>query len=611
MKKVLSLVLAVAMLLSMATAVGAIKFDDVNDNYSWAVEAIEELSEEGVITGYEDGTFKPGKSITRQEAITLFSKALGASAETNQAIVDFAYGIYEGDLEDCKDSYAVKQGAYLVYRKVLTVDEVISYLSEENRNLELKRYEAATLIAKALGADTWLKNNKDVDKTLSYADVDSIPAKYVDYVFYTTTLGIMGEMDNNKFGPAEKVTRAQVAVMIKRIADMMEFEFNGGVITAVDTLNNNITVKTTEEKTIKFVVNNSDAVYVDANRVTLSDLEVGMEAALIFSKGALYQIDAISYTEDETFSGAYKGQVTDNSGTTIKIADVTKEGNPVSNFKLASNAVIFYNGETAEDISVIKVGDYVTAQLSGGLVVRFVAEPKEETITSLKVTEIDATGENGAVLSVVDKNGEETKYLLDNDVTVVRNSAATSITNLVVGDTVTLTLEYGVVSSIKAIGVSKTLEGTVEEITISNATSYITISKDGSSAKYVMARNCSVSVEGETATVYDLRLGSYVKLKTESETVVSVTAEAAESALQVTGTIKTINTSYGLLIVEVQSTSGVATEKQIFVKDTTKILDSLTGKSIALKNLKVGNIITVAGVEKVGVYEANAIMVLQ
>ena len=611
MKKVLSLVLAVAMLLSMATAVGAVKFDDVDDNYSWAKTAIEELSEEGVITGYEDGTFKPGKSITRQEAITLFSKALGASAETNQAIVDFAYGIYEGELEECNDSYAVKQGAYLIYRKVLTVDEVISYLSAENRNLELKRYEAATLIAKALGADAWLKNNKDVDTTLAYADVDSIPAKYVDYVFYTTTLGIMGEMDDNKFGPAEKVTRAQVAVMIKRIADMMEFEFKGGVITAVDTLNNNITVKTAEENTIKFVVNNSDAVYVDANRVSLSDLEAGMEAALIFSKGALYQIDAISYTEDETFSGAYKGQVTDNSGTTVKIADVTKEGAPVSNFKLAANAVIFYNGETAEDISAVKVGDYVTVQLSGGLVVRFVAEPKEETITSLKVTEIDASGVNGAVLTVADKNGEETKYLLSNDVTVVRNSAATSITNLVVGDTVALTLEYGIVASIKATGVSKTLEGTVEEITISNATSYITISKDGSSAKYVMSRNCSVTVEGKAATVYDLRLGSYVKLKTESETVVTITAEATESALQVTGTIKTINTSYGLLIVEVQTTSGVATEKQIFVKDTTKILDSVTGKSIALKNLKVGNIITVAGVEKVGVYEANAIMVLQ
>ena len=348
MKKVLSLLLVVSMLFSMVTAVSAAKFSDVDKNYSWAEEAIEALSADKVITGYEDGTFKPGKSITRQEAITLFSRALGASAESNETIVNFAYGIYEVELEDCADSYAVKQGAYLVYRKVLTIEEVIDYLSNSKRNIPLKRYEAATLIAKALGADAWLKSNEDVDTKLSYSDANSIPARFVDYVFYTTTLGIMGDMGNNKFGPNENVTRAQIAVMIKRIADMMEFEYVGGVVATVDTLNNNLAIKTAGGETIKFVVNNSDAVYIDANRVSLTDIEAGMEIALILSKGTLYQIDAISYTEDESFSGAYKGQFTDNSGTTVKIADMTKEETPVSNFKIAANAVIFVNGETAD-----------------------------------------------------------------------------------------------------------------------------------------------------------------------------------------------------------------------------------------------------------------------
>ena len=133
MKKVLSLLLVVSMLLSVVTVASAAKFSDVDSNYSWAQDAIDTLSEQKVITGYEDGTFKPAKSITRQEAIALFSRALGASAETNETIINFAYGIYEVDLEECADSYAVKQGAYLVYRKVLTIDEVIdSCLKETN-----------------------------------------------------------------------------------------------------------------------------------------------------------------------------------------------------------------------------------------------------------------------------------------------------------------------------------------------------------------------------------------------------------------------------------------------------------------------------------------------
>ena len=610
MKKVLSLLLVVSMLLSLATVAYAAKFSDVDSNYSWAQEAIETLSEDKVITGYEDGTFKPGKSITRQEAIALFSRALGASAETNETIINFAYGIYEVDLEECADSYAVKQGAYLVYRKVLTIDEVISYLSTDRRNETLKRYEAATLIAKALGADAWLKNNEDVDTKLSYADVNNIPAKYVDYVFYTTTLGIMGDMGNNKFGPNEDVTRAQIAVMIKRIADMMEFEYVGGVVATVDTLKNNLTVKTADGETVKFAVSNSDAVYIDANRVSLTDIEAGMEIAIILSKGVLYQIDAISYTEDESFSGSYKGQVTDNSGTTVKIADITKEGAPVSNFKLASNAVIFVNGETAESLKSVSNGDYVTVQLSGGLVVRFTSQAKEETLTGLKITNVNGASADGVVLTVADKNGIETDYIVKDDVYVIKNSTPSAMTDLVVGDTVILTLEYGVVKNIKATGVTKTLEGTIEEITISNATSYITISKDGSKTKYIMSRNCDVTLEGEKVTVYDLRLGAYVKLKTESETVISISSEAVESALQVTGKIKTINVAYNLLVLDIESATGT-TEKQLFLKDTAKIIDSTTGKTLTIKGLKAGNIITAAGTEKLGVYEVNTLMILQ
>lgn len=610
MKKVLSLLLVVSMLLSIATVASAAKFSDVDSNYSWAQEAIETLSEDKVITGYEDGTFKPGKSITKQEAIALFSRALGASAETNETIVNFAHGIYEADLEECAESYAVKQGAYLVYRKVLTIDEVIDYLSENTKNTELKRYEAATLIAKALGADAWLKNNEDVETNLSYADVNDIPAKYVDYVFYTTTLGIMGDMGNNKFGPKENVTRAQIAVMIKRIADMMEFEYVGGVVATVDTLKNNLTVKTADGETVKFAVSNSDAVYIDANRVSLTDIEAGMEIAIILSKGVLYQIDAISYTEDESFSGAYKGQITDNSGTTVKIADITKAGSPVSNFKMAANAVIFINGQATENIKSIANGDYVTVQLSGGLVVRLTSQSKEETLAGLKIKHVDGASAEGVILTVEDKNGVETEYLVKEDVNVIKNSTPSAMTDLVVGDTVILTLEYGVIRTIRATGVTKTLEGTIEEITISNATSYITIAKDGSKTKYIMARNCAVTLEGENVSVYDLRLGAYVKLKTESETVVSISSEAVETALQVTGKIKTVNVAYNLLVLDVETATGTI-EKQLFLKDTAKIIDSVTGKTLTIKGLKVGNIITAAGTEKLGVYEVNTLMILQ
>jgi len=79
----------------------------------------------------------------------------------------------------------------------------------------------------------------------------------------------------------------------------------------------------------------------------------------------------------------------------------------------------------------------------------------------------------------------------------------------------------------------------------------------------------------------------------------------------VTGTIKTINTSYGLVVITYEGLNGQELEKQLFLKDSTKILDTKSGKLLTIKNLNVGNVITAAGTEKLGVYEVSSLMVLQ
>ncbi len=76
MKKVLSLVLVIAMVLSsMSFAFGA-TFEDVSadSNYSKAIGTLAALK---VIDGYDDGTFKPEKTITRAEMAKLMVQLLG------------------------------------------------------------------------------------------------------------------------------------------------------------------------------------------------------------------------------------------------------------------------------------------------------------------------------------------------------------------------------------------------------------------------------------------------------------------------------------------------------------------------------------------------------
>lgn len=49
------------------------KFKDVPETH-WAYKAIEELTEEGILTGYEDGTFKPDQPVTRAEVAAIVSR---------------------------------------------------------------------------------------------------------------------------------------------------------------------------------------------------------------------------------------------------------------------------------------------------------------------------------------------------------------------------------------------------------------------------------------------------------------------------------------------------------------------------------------------------------
>ena len=67
MKKFLSLVLALTMMMSLVTInAGAKEFtDDEDQNYD---EAIAVISEIGVVDGYEDGSFKPQGTLTRGAA---------------------------------------------------------------------------------------------------------------------------------------------------------------------------------------------------------------------------------------------------------------------------------------------------------------------------------------------------------------------------------------------------------------------------------------------------------------------------------------------------------------------------------------------------------------
>ena len=256
LKKALSLMLGMLLLL-FVTMVSAADFSDMTSSYSWAEEAVNTLAENGIINGYPDGTFKPGNNITKEEAISLFARALGSSETLNDSVVSLANVLYE-DALDSYDTYAKEAAAYLLYKKVLSEDELSDYISSSNKSQPLKRYEAAILIAKCLGGEVWLKSNPDI--TLSYADASSVPAAAKGYVYFASEAKIIQGMEDNKFVPMGNVTRAQIATMIHRIFERMSYSYAKGVISQINTTSNTIVLRANDDSTESYLINKNVAV---------------------------------------------------------------------------------------------------------------------------------------------------------------------------------------------------------------------------------------------------------------------------------------------------------------------------------------------------------------
>ena len=79
LKRLITMILAVAVMLSSMgiVALAETSFSDIED--SKVAQAVDKLVGFGIITGYEDGTFKPDNQITRAEFAAIVTRMKGVA----------------------------------------------------------------------------------------------------------------------------------------------------------------------------------------------------------------------------------------------------------------------------------------------------------------------------------------------------------------------------------------------------------------------------------------------------------------------------------------------------------------------------------------------------
>ncbi len=603
-KKLLSGILCVIFLLS-TISVSALTFSDVENDptVEWAKPYINAMADAGYLKGYEDGTFKPNNTISKTEALILLARMIGVNNESFSDTVEYAVEANKDTLSKYSTSYT-NEVSLLLYAGILKPSELDTYISSANKNKALLRYEAAILLTKLLGAEEEVSNNAFVSS--SYADTVEIPDSARAYVEYVKTEGIMQGMGNNEngqplFSPNTAVTRSQMAKMLHSLIDIIDLSVQTGVVVSTNSTKGTITI-TIGGNDIQDKIESSTKIKINGKDATLSNMQYGMYVKVVHVAGKLLLIENCVTDEEPVVYGLVASIKDNNNSRSVTIKDAN-DASITKTYILTDDAKIRVNG-AIDVFSKIKSNDYVQVDLEGGLAVA-VSVINKTSNAGGKLISVDATAQF-TTLTVEEVTGNINVYEVSADgVQVSRNSLNSSLGSLMMGDTVALKLTYGKVTSISASSKNQSLSGTISYITHTTSGTTLGIRESDTVAEYKVNKSVKIIIDStEEGTVYDLRPGTDINYTLQSSEIVSLETAATVSKSQISvGTVVAVNPTYGLLIVE---EDGV--EYNVFVNSNTKIIDSESGRNVALKSINKGRIVTVTGSNASGVLEASVVV---
>ncbi|MCT4584791.1 MAG: S-layer homology domain-containing protein, partial [Peptostreptococcaceae bacterium] len=132
-KRAMAIIVTASMVVGSMGISFAANFSDVNNH--WAAKQINSLVNRGIVSGYNDGTFKPNNYITRAEFISLINKAFNYKL------------VYDVDYKDV----SLKDWYYDDLRKAKAKGYISGYEDNTIRpNNKITRQEVAVIMAKVL-----------------------------------------------------------------------------------------------------------------------------------------------------------------------------------------------------------------------------------------------------------------------------------------------------------------------------------------------------------------------------------------------------------------------------------------------------------------------------
>ena len=612
-------ILSICLVLMCANAsVFALTFQDVEGDptVSWAQDAIQQMTDAGYIKGYEDGTYKPYRAISKLECLLLMGRILGAEEENYAEVASAARDQY-GEVAAKYNSNYVTELSYLLYVGILTEGDLVSFASTANANTELYRHQAAILMSKMLGQNAEAK--AFVPEKETYADSGLIPAASKPYVEYVTSRGIMNGMDATEagepqFSPTTSLTRAQMAMLLSRMIGMIDKTVYLATIDTLD-LENNTIVVAQDEEFFPRTVNGDTVARREGMEIKLDALQEGDEVMVVEIDEHMQVItvlgengvedpgvedpeDPVDEVDGTIVYAKISQLATNSSGKKITLVD-TEDSSNSATYTVTEDCVYYVNGAKASFVNLQK-SQFVKVLIQNGKITSVEVVGKTETVEGT-LEEVTFDEDNHVYLTV----GNQTYVVSNKGAKVERDGEEAEYRDLAAGDKVVMTLTYGKITKVVAESNLEKFSGVLQEIIIAKKPS-VTILIDGEEITYALRSNVKVKVSGSDATIYDLRPGVQVTGTIDGEEIKTINASTfvTNEKGEFTAEVLSVNTNYK--VITVVTVDG--TEQDVYYNANTNFLKS-SGVKIAAKDLKKGMQLSITGAESNGVFEATIIIV--
>ncbi|WP_433594906.1 S-layer homology domain-containing protein [Lysinibacillus xylanilyticus] len=211
-----ALVIPVATENVQAAPVTKTTFKDVTKSH-WAYESIKQVAEKGLVTGYEDGTYKPSAQVTRAEFAMFLSRVFDSSERTTASFNDVPGTHWAND--------AIQEGLALGFIKV---EDFANNKFEPNK--PMTRGEMSRWLANGLAYANPEYAKAIEEMTNSSLTLIPIPEFYgggvnkkdLPYIGVALGTGLLSGYEDFTFKPNGNTTRAEVATILIRFMYTMK-----------------------------------------------------------------------------------------------------------------------------------------------------------------------------------------------------------------------------------------------------------------------------------------------------------------------------------------------------------------------------------------------------